>query len=394
MPWEETSPMEQRKKLIEALRAGDLPMAEVCRRFGVSRKTGHKWWRRVMELGEAGLDELSRAPHCHPNAVTPEVEQLLLELRKKRPTWGPRKLLASAERAYPRLVLPAPSTLAALLRKQGLSTSRRPRSRATPSLDLVTSDFAAPNSVWCADYKGHFFTGDGLRCNPLTISDGFSRFLIRCEAVRRVDEVSARPVFAHAFAEYGLPDAIRTDNGAPFASVAAAGLSRLAIWWIKLGIALQRIEPGKPTQNGRHERIHRTLKEDTASPPARTHIAQQARFEQFRHDYNQERPHEALANDVPAAHYKPSRRSYPGAEREPEYPTDWDVRRVRGDGSIKWRGETPFISEALCTETIGIEELENGLHAVHFGPVRVGTLQPKRGFQRVLPQPRPGASPK
>lgn len=252
--------MDQKAQLIEALRAGDLPMAEVCRRFGISRKTGHKWWRRVMEFGAAGLEELSRAPHRHPNAVTREVEELLLALRRKRPTWGPRKLLIKAGSAYPSLALPSASTLAEILRRNGLSRGRRPRARATPSPGLV-SEYTAPNSVWCADFKGHFFTGDKRRCNPLTISDGFSRFLIRCEAVHRLDELSARPVFGQAFAEFGLPDAIRTDNGAPFASVGAAGLSRLAIWWIKLGIEPQRIQPGKPTQNGRHERIHRTLKE-------------------------------------------------------------------------------------------------------------------------------------
>ncbi len=379
--------MDQKKKLIDALRAGDLPMAEVCRRFGVSRKTGHKWWRRVMEFGEAGLEEQSRAPHRRSNSVTTEVEELLIALRKKRPTWGPRKLLVKAAQAYPRLALPSPSTLAEILRRHGISKSRRIRSRSTPTSGLL-SEFHAPNSVWCADFKGHFLTGDRLRCNPLTISDGFSRFLIRCEAVHRVDEVSARPIFAQAFAEYGLPDVIRTDNGAPFSTVAAAGLSRLAIWWIKLGIEPQRIEPGKPTQNGRHERIHRTLKEDTAAPPARTLVSQQERFDQFRRDYNHERPHEALGNDVPAAHYKPSTRPYPGAEREPEYPEDWEVRRVRRDGCIKWRSETIFLSQALRRETVGVEELESGLFAVHFGPVKVGTLHPKHGFQRVSARPR------
>ncbi len=293
-------------------------MAAVCRRFGVSRKTGYKWLDRYAQQGVAGLADQSKAPKRQAQAFPAEIEREILALRARYPTWGEDKLKARLERTNPDINWPAHSTIGALLKRHGLTHPGKRRRHATPSSKLTSAK--APNQVWAIDFKGWFETGDGKRCDPLTISDTASRYLLRCQRVARSDTAHVRPLMEATFREYGLPTRILSDNGPPFASTGLAGLSRLSVWWIRLGIQLQRIDPGHPEQNGRHERMHRTLKAETATPPERNLRAQQRAFDRFRQIYNQERPHESLAMATPASVYQPSWRPYPERLPELEYP--------------------------------------------------------------------------
>jgi len=267
---------------------------------------------------------------------------------------------------------PAPSTIGDLLQREGLSQRRKRRRRALPTAGGVPP-ILAPNDVWCVDFKGWFRTGDGAACYPLTVTDGFSRYLLCCRAVRP-DYAGCRGEFERLFGECGLPQALLSDNGPPFAALAAGGLSRLAVWWIKLGIATLRIVPGKPQQNGRHERLHKTLKAETAQPPAATLAAQQRRFDRFRAEFNHERPHEALGQVVPAAVYRPAPRPYPARLEDPTYPGNFELRRVRSNGEIKWQGELIFIAQPLVGEVVGLHEDDDGNARVYFGPVELGTI--------------------
>ena len=305
MPWSETCAMDERMRFVVAASEDDAVMSELCAEFGISRQTGYKVLARYREEGVEGLKERSRAPLSHGRAREEAVVEAVLALRERHPTWGPKKLRKKLGERLPGVEPPARSTIGDWLRKEGLTSPRRPRRRCPP----FTSPFLAadgPNAVWCADFKGWFLTGDRRRCDPLTISDAMSRYLLRCQALDRPDGAHARPVFEAAFCEFGLPLAIRSDNGPPFASIGAGGLSRLSVWWIKLGVKPERIEPGKPQQNGRHERMHRTLKAETADPPAASLAEQQRRFDAFRVIYNDERPHEALDFETPSALYRAS----------------------------------------------------------------------------------------
>ena len=347
-------------------------MTVLCERFGISRQAGYKWKQRYLTLGPAGLEEQSRAPHAHGRTTAEEVAAAIIALRWERPHWGARKLLAVLDRRHPETAWPAASTVTDILKRAGLVEGRRRRRRAMP----VERPFQAveqPNDTWCIDFKGWFRTGDGERCDPLTVSDAYSRFLLAC---RIMPERSA-PVQGAVdalFREYGLPLAIRSDNGSPFASQGAAGLSRLSVHWVKLGIRLERITPGKPQQNGRHERMHETLKGETTRPPAASPAEQQKRFDVFRHDFNFCRPHEALGQQMPAEHYHPSPRSCPEHELEPWYDADHAVRRVRSTGEIKWGGELVFISEAVAGEPVGIAETETGDWLVRFADIDLGII--------------------
>lgn len=373
MPWKATCPMDERLRFIAEYLEQEWSMTVLCRRYGISRKTGYKLLARYEESGPAGLQDRARAPHTHPNAVGEEVVTALLQLRARHPHWGPRKLRAWLARRNPARRWPAASTVGSLLRQHGLTVPRRRRRRCPPA----TQPFLAagvPNDVWCADFKGWFRTGDGRRCDPFTLSDSASRFLLRCQALPRPDEAHVRPLFEAVFREFGLPRGLRSDNGPPFASLAAGGLSRLAVWWIKLGIQPERIAPGHPEQNGRHERLHLTLKQETATPPHATGRAQQRAFDHFRRVYNEERPHEALGQRPPAEVYTPSPRPYPERVREPEYPVGQDIRRVRHNGEIRWRGHLVFVSQCLAGEPIGLEEIGDDRWRVRFGPVELGWL--------------------
>ncbi len=324
MPWKESDCVTERLRFVAEYLEADASFSELCRAFAISRKTGYKWVKRYQTGGPAALEECSRAPKRHPQAVAAEVVKRIIGTRCQHPRWGPRKLRIIIQKRSPWMKLPALSTIGEILKRNGLVNKRRRRRRSVPYAAGLR-EYAAPNTVWCADFKGHFLVG-GARCHPLTISDGFSRFLLCCRALRRPLSDPTRKVFEACFREYGLPDAMRTDNGPPFSSLAPAGLSRLAVWWIRLGIRPERILPGRPDQNGRHERMHRTLKAEAAKPPCSSFRAQQKAFDSFRREYNFERPHEALGLQVPASMYRSSLRAFPNKLPEPEYPAGFETR--------------------------------------------------------------------
>ncbi len=381
MPWEETCVVEERMKFVIACGRGEASISELCRQFSISRKTGYKWRGRYEAGGIGGLTDRSKAPVNCPHRMRPEVEAAVLGLRHEHPTWGPKKLRARLAALAPDVSWPATSTIGALLERQGLVHRRRLRRRTPPH----TAPFAHcpdANDVWCADLKGWFRTGDGARCEPFTLSDGATRYLLRVQAIRHHDVGHVWPLFDAAFREYGLPKALRSDNGPPFASTGAGGLSPLAVRLVKAGVAPERIEPGRPDQNGRHERMHLTLSQDTASPPAATLAGQARRFERFRNTYNEERPHEALGLVPPASIYQPSARVWSGRLRSPDYAGDLEVRRVRHCGEIRWRGARVYLSETLAGEPVGLAETDGGLWTVTFGPVMLGTLDAAGVFRK------------
>ena len=319
MPWRVETPMSQRQDFVEAWDRGHWHPTDLCARFGISRKTGYKWWHRYEAGGLAALADQSRRPNRSPTAVDAALGALLIRTRKTHPTWGPRKLLAYLIHRHPRYTgWPVASTVGALLKREGLVRARRRRpAPGHPGRPLTLSD--APNALWSADFKGHFKLGTGAYCYPLTVIDGYSRYLLACRGLDSTATGSARSVFEGIFRSYGLPDRIRTDNGPPFATCALGRLSALSVWWIKLGITPELIQPAHPEQNGRHERMHRTLKAEATRPAAATARGQQRRFDRFQREYNDERPHEALAQAPPAQHYQPSPRPYARALRAPEY---------------------------------------------------------------------------
>jgi len=382
MAWKETCIMDQKMCFIARCLEGHESISELCRHFGVSRKTGHKWLKRYSHYGVLGLEDRSRRPLSNPRRVPDEVADAILKVRLQYGRWGPRKVKAWLESHYPDRPWPAASTIGALFDRAGLTEPRKKRRRVAQQ-SYPFENCRKANDVWCVDFKGWFLTGDGTRVDPLTISDGFSRYLIDCQAVGRADTNHVWPLFDAAFREYGLPLAIRSDNGAPFASCAAGGLSRLSVKWIKAGIRPERIEPGKPQQNGRHERMHLTLKQETATPPARSLREQMDRFEHFRKVYNNERPHEALGQVPPIRFHHTSPRRYDGVQRSPDYTDDAVVRRVRSNGEIKWKGSLMFISEVLCGEPIGLLETDNDVWTLKYGPVVLGTVRGEDGFQRL-----------
>lgn len=375
--------MSERMKFVLEVKRGERTIADACRVAGVSRKTGYKWLSRYEEGGALALQDRSRAPHTHPNAVALGIKALLLEARQLHPTWGAVKLLAWLSRRHPRVAFPAASSVAELLKRAGLIKPRRRVPRMPPYAQPFMQA-AAPNDLWSADFKGEFRTGDGRYCYPLTISDGFSRYLLNCRGLLRPNTVGVRPWFERAFREYGLPLAIRTDNGPPFASRSLAGLSELAIWWLRLGIRPERIEPGCPQQNGRHERLHRTLKRESTQPPGSNLRAQQHAFERFRTQYNDERPHQALGNCTPAQFYQPSTRRYPSRIPEIEYPRGFNVRRVRYAGTIKWQGRFVYVSQVLHGEPIGLYQTAEDTWQVYFGSLQLGRLDSRSA--RVEPE--------
>ena len=389
MVWMESRVVDERMRFVMAAEAGEESMAALCRRFGISRPVGYKWLGRYVDEGVAGLADRSRAPLRHPHAVSAAVREGCLAVRRAHPSWGPVKVRAWLERDDPAVVWPAPSSIGALFDREGLTVRRKLRRRCPPR----TAPFAAcagANDVWCIDFKGWFRTGDGVRCEPLTLSDGHSRYLLRCQAVERTDTAHVWPILDAALREYGRPGALRSDNGAPFASVGAGGLSRFAVKVVKAGITPERIDPGKPQQNGRLERLHLTLLLDTASPPARSLRRQLDRFRAFQRLYNEERPHAALGNTPPADHYAPSPRRWDGVLREPGYPDGDQVRRVRRSGEIQWQGNRVYINQALAGEPVGLAETGDGGWTVGYGPVHLGVID-HRGQRLQRPKrPAPG----
>jgi putative transposase len=381
MPWSVTSMQDEKLAFIADWQADVMSFAELCRYYGVSRQTGYELVARYEAEGVAGLQPRSRAPHTHPNAVPEATARALLDLRRAHPRWGAKKLRARLASRQPELAWPAVSTINELLDRHGLLVRRQVRRRAPPGASPLQA-CAASNDVWGVDFKGWFCTRDGARCEPFSLSDLYSRYVLRLQLVEASDVAHVWPIFDAAFREFGRPERVRSDNGPPFASVGVGGLSALAINLVKAGVLPERIAPGKPQQNGRHERLHRTVGEETADPPAENRRAQQRRFDRFRRDFNEERPHEALGQRTPASLYRPGGRAWSGRLREPEYPADHLVRRVRQNGEIKWRGGLLFLGEALIGEPIGITEIDADRWRVCYGPVWLGTIDAQGKFAR------------
>lgn len=372
MPWKEVKPMDQKLRFISDYLKDYFTIAELCERYGISRTTGYKWINRYRASGRPdALFEVSRRPHSSPNKTTEDVVETLLDIRDKHPYWGPRKLLCLAAKKHPDWKLPAPSTVALILKRNGYIKPRRKRTRRYhPGRPLTVMSKA--NEVWTADFKGHFKMKDGLYCYPLTIADGYSRYLLTCRGMLSLHQQPVKAVFKRLFERYGLPEKIRTDNGNPFASNALGRLSRLSAWWIRLGIIPELIEPGCPEQNGRHERMHKTLKYETTIPPGANLMTQQKRFDMFRNEYNHIRPHEALEMKTPATLYQPSARAMPSLLPAIQYPAHYEVRRVSKNCGIRWNHRRICVSHVLAGEYIGLEEIDNGIWDVYYGPLWLG----------------------
>ncbi len=388
MPFRETRVDDEKLRFIADCMKGERTMSGLCESYGISREWGYRLLRRYRAEGVGGLAARSRAAHRPGHAMAEEIAAAIVELRGERPYWGPKKLRAVLLRREPGTAWPAASSIGDLLRREGLSLPRRRRRQPM----ALTQPFAAvreANDLWCIDFKGWFRTGDGQRCDPLTLSDAASRFLLACRIVEPTAQ-GVRPVVDAALRRHGLPKAIRSDNGPPFAGTGAAGLTRLAVHWLKLGIRLERTDPASPQQNGRHERVHGTLKAETAKQPAACRAEQQARFDRFRLDFNGNRPHEALDQDVPASRFEPSPRPYPKRIEEPVYRSDHAVRRVRSNGEIKWGGDLIFLSQALVGEPVGVAETETGDWIVRFADLPLGIIDRRGRKLRIFAPARPG----
>jgi transposase InsO family protein len=363
--------MDEKIRFIEAFQASVFNFAELCAFFGISRKTGYKWVERWKAEGRLGLQDRSHATLSCPHRTRQDVVAALLAIRRKHPSWGPAKLLRILRRQRPSLPLPARSTAALLFKRHGLVKPRRRRPHPGHP-GLGQTPMSHPNAVWTADFKGQIKTLDGLWCYPLTLVDGFSRYCLACVGLPSPKHELVQPLFERAFREFGLPDVIRTDNGAPFASQAIHRLSRLHVWWIKIGIYPELILPGHPQQNGRHERFHKTLKLATARPPASSLRAQQRRFNAFVREYNLDRPHESLGQETPSSLYRHSFRPYPDHIPELEYPPHFERRLVSRNGGIRWGSGWVNVSQVLSEEYVGIEEVDDEVWAVYFGPLLLG----------------------
>lgn len=371
MPWSATSPMDQRTLFISDFLREILSVTELCQLYGISRKTAYKWIDRYLRAGPAGLEERSRRPLLSPNITAPDIVAAILEARHRHPSWGGKKLLTIVQKRNPRWDLPCRSTVCDILSRNGMVPKSRQRRRIGHP-GKPTSSILAPNDVWSADFKGQFKTGDGIYCYPLTVTDGFSRYLLGCQSLYSTAISGAKSVFTRLFQEYGLPTRIRTDNGVPFATNTLARLSSLSAWWIRLGVLPELIEPGKPQQNGRHERMHRTLKAETTLPPAGSLAAQQRRFNRFREEFNNERPHEALDQQTPASQYTASARPFPHKIPPLVYPDRFELRYVSSNGGIRWKWEWVNVSIVCAGEYVGLEEIDDGIWNVYFGPLNIG----------------------
>ena len=373
MPWNRTDPMEERIRFVMEAKSDVFQMSELCQRYGVSRKTGYKWLQRYRQEGLAGLQDRSRAPRHCPHRTPQAIADILIEARHQRPHWGAGMLMDRLKRRQPEVKWPATSTAQEILKQAGLIQPKRRRRRrqGSPHSPLQLGE-VAPHEVLTADFKGEFRTRDRRYCYPLTIADHTSRYLLACRAFSSTAGGPVKQVFREIFREYGLPRAILTDNGTPFATTGVARLSRLAVWWIRLGIQPLRIQPGHPEQNPRHERMHRTLKQETTRPPARNPLSQQQVFDRFREEYNQERPHQGLQAKTPADVYRRSTRAYPKRLLPLEYLGHWEIRRVSPNGCLSFKRKVLFLSHALEGQKVGLEETKEGIWSFYFGPVLLG----------------------
>jgi transposase InsO family protein len=366
--------MDQRVRFIAEYLKGYFAFNELCLQFSISRKTGYKWVERYEEGGSCALADQSRRPRTCPHLTDDVLIEALVQTRMKHPTWGPKKLLAVLARRYPDL--PAVSTAAGILKRKGLIIpGKRRLRRKHPGCPRTIA--REPNDIWSADYKGHFKMRNGLYCYPLTVCDMKSRYLLGCHAQGAISLEETKRDFTRLFRDYGLPQRIRTDNGVPFASNALARLSTLSVWWVKLGIYPEQIEPGKPSQNGKHERMHQTLKKEATIPPEKNLVSQQKRFDAFRKEYNTERPHEALFQKTPSSVYVPSLRRMPKKLTHFDYPYHFEVRRVSRNNGIRWQHRWVQVSSTLAEEYIGFEEIEDGIHNVYFCELLIGRFMEK-----------------
>lgn len=383
MPFRESSPVEQRIGLFREYDTGVFTVTELCARHGVSRETFYVWERRRASGDPQWFEEKSHAVQNCPHATEDRLVQQIIAARQRFPHFGPKKIKAWLGSERPQVGWPAASTIGDILKREGLVQARPRRRRAIAQGELVTPA-EGPNDEWAIDFKGWFRTRDGTRCDPLTITDAASRYLIE---VRIVDPTATgvKNAMELVFKEIGLPRAIRSDNGVPFGSTGAGGLSTLSVWWLKLGIEPRYIPPSSPQDNGRHERMHRTLKAETSKPPAGTAAEQQRRFDAFRRHFNEERPHEALGQVAPIKLWRSPQRSMPSRLDDPWYDADHQVRRVRPNGVIKWRGEFVFVGEALAGELIGLTKHETGGHIVRFSARDLGIIDRDRRFLRFAP---------
>ena len=373
----ETNKKKQRQAFVHDYESGQWSMTELCQRYGVSRPTGYLWLDRYQENGEADLVERSRAPTVCPHRTPREIERRILALRE-RYGWGAKKLLQILEKRDAEVAWPARSTVNAILERHGkLRKQRRRRKWAHPG--AVPLETERPNQVWPADFKGQFKTRDAKYCYPLTVTDHFSRKLLVCRALPSVRTEGAKPVFLRLFREVGLPEAIRTDNGAPFASTGIHGLCELNVWWMKLSIVHQRIRPSSPQENGQHERMHWDLKRETTRPPAANLRGQQRKFDRFRDRYNEERPHDGIDGEFPAERWEPSPRPYPERIQPPAYPAHLEVRRVSAAGTFRLKARQPFLSNALANEYIGLEEVGDGLWNIVYYQTLLGRIDERDG---------------
>jgi putative transposase len=378
MPWRETSPMDQRMQFVTEYHSGLFTMTELAEQYAITRKTGYKWVARYDADGVVGLLDRSRRPHHSPHATDVELVDALLAERKRHPRWGAKKLLAVAARRQPLAAWPSRSTVCTWLKQRGLVAPRRRRDPPAHAPAAPLAPITAVNQVWTTDFKGEFRTGDGRYCYPLTLRDGLSRFVLRCDALGNRTYAATQQRFARAFAEFGLPERMRSDNGSPFASTGLARLSRLAVWWIRLGIVPERIALGHPEQNGSHEQFHSVLKAETTRPPAANALAQQRRFIRFCAEYNYDRPHEALQDAVPARCYHPSPRALPPRVPSLEYPGHCEIRRASKVGCVSWAGRPLFLSEALAGEDIAFEEVDDGIWTIFFASVALGRFDERQ----------------
>lgn len=378
MPWSETCPMEERARFVLDALEGWSSVSELCEKYGISRRIGYKWLGRYEIGGLAALEDQKRAPRRQAQATPPEIVGRIVELRQQRPTWGPRKLRARLERLHPEIGWPAPSTIGEILRREGLVEKRRRRKRPQGAWSSNQTAADAPNRVWTADFKGEFRLGNARLCYPLTVVDAHSRYLLACQALPGTHTRGARATFERVFTEYGLPEVIRTDNGTPFRSQGVAGLSQLAVWWMRLGIRLEWTRPRHPQDNGAHERMHRTLKAEATKPGRMTPELQQRAFNQFRAIYNQERPHEALQQQTPDSIYRRSERGLPKRLPPLEYPEHYLQRKISKVGQLRWRRRGYFVSATLHHQVVGLDHTGEGVFNLYFGPIYLGQFDEQR----------------
>lgn len=377
MPWKDRSTVESRVSFVSDFSTGLLTMSELCVKYGISRPTGYKWLGRS-QAGQS-LADRSRAPHGCPHRTAARLIALILGERRKHPAWGPDKIRHVLQKRHPSEAWPSATTMGNLFQRHGLSEPGRPRRRRADEAYRTPVTAQQANAVWTCDFKGEFRLGDRQLCFPLTVADMHSRFLLGCTGLTGTSTTLSQPVFARLFSEYGLPEMILSDNGTPFASSGFGGLSKLSVWWMRLGIVPMTIEPGKPQQNGRHERMHRTLKAATTRPPGDDLPDQQERFDGFVQEFNHERPHAGLSLDRPCDHYKPSPRSMPSTLPEPAYPGHYELRRVRSDGELKLKGKLWYLSTALSGQLVGLEEVDGDVWSVYLDRFLLARLDVKQG---------------